>query len=142
MTDFYVGQVCFFAFPRPPMGWLPCDGRLLPITQYQALFSLIGTMYGGDGRTNFALPDLRGRVPVALTGTATGRIPTSRLGETGGATTITIPPGSGVPAAKPDGNDQTETVQTPQTISAALPPPPFLTLNAFICLDGLYPVSE
>lgn len=48
-----------------PAGWLPCDGRLLPINEYTALYSLIGNIYGGDGRTNFGLPDLRGRVPVS-----------------------------------------------------------------------------
>ncbi|WP_051330378.1 phage tail protein [Niveispirillum irakense] len=142
MTDFYIGQVCFFAFQRPPAGWLPCDGRLLPIMQYQALFSLLGTAYGGDGRTNFALPDLRGRVPVTPANGATGRLSTNRLGDAGGATSITIPSGSGVSAAKPEGSSQTETVQTPQTISTALPPPPYVTLNAFICLDGMYPVPE
>lgn len=142
MTDFYIGQVCFFAFQRPPQGWLPCDGRLLPIMQYQALFSLLGTAYGGDGRTNFGLPDLRGRVPVTPTGSATGRLSTNHLGDAGGATSITIPSGSGVSAAKPEGSAQTETVQTPQAISTALPPPPYVTLNAFICLDGMYPVPE
>jgi microcystin-dependent protein len=60
----FVGQICLFGFDFPPRGWAICAGQLLPISRYQALFSLIGTRYGGDGRTTFALPDLRGRVAV------------------------------------------------------------------------------
>lgn len=71
-----------------PKGWLPCDGRLLPITGNQALFAIIGTIYGGDGRTNFALPDLRGR---AVVGQGKGPDLTNRqLGQSGGAETVTI----------------------------------------------------
>lgn len=57
-----LGEIKWVAFNFTPRGWASCDGALLPINQYQALFSLLGTTYGGDGRTNFALPDLRGRV--------------------------------------------------------------------------------
>ena len=59
----YVGEVKLFAGNYAPPGWLICDGRLLPIAEYDILFTLIGTTYGGDGQENFALPDLRGRVP-------------------------------------------------------------------------------
>ncbi|MDE3080797.1 MAG: phage tail protein [Paracoccaceae bacterium] len=59
-----IGQILLFAFPRVPTGWAACNGQLLSIAQYDALFSLIGTTYGGDGQSTFALPDLRGRVPV------------------------------------------------------------------------------
>lgn len=57
--DAYLGMVILFCGNYQPENWAFCDGRLLPVTQYQALFSILGTMYGGDGRTNFALPDLR-----------------------------------------------------------------------------------
>ena len=67
----YIGSVCFTAASYCPEGYLPADGRLLNISQYQALFALLGTTYGGDGKTTFALPDLRGRVPVG-TGMGTG----------------------------------------------------------------------
>jgi microcystin-dependent protein len=60
-----LGQVSLFAGNFAPRGWALCDGRLLPITSYSALFSLLGTYYGGDGQTTFALPDLRGRVVVS-----------------------------------------------------------------------------
>lgn len=63
--DAYLGQTCIIAGAYCPNGTLPAEGQLLPITNYQALYSLLYTTYGGDGRTNFALPDLRGRVPVA-----------------------------------------------------------------------------
>ena len=62
--DPFVGQLALFGFPFAPKGWALCQGQLLPIQQNTALFSLLGTTYGGDGRTNFALPDLRGRTAV------------------------------------------------------------------------------
>lgn len=60
----FVGQITVFPFNFAPVGWALCEGQLLPISQNTALFSLLGTFYGGDGKTTFALPDLRGRVPV------------------------------------------------------------------------------
>ena len=63
-SDPFIGQLSVFAGSFAPRGWAFCDGGLLRINEYQALFSLIGTNYGGDGRTNFALPDLRGRVVI------------------------------------------------------------------------------
>ena len=65
MTPF-LGQLMLFPFNFPPRGWALCQGQLLPINQNQALFSLLGTTYGGDGRTTFGLPDLRGRTPVSM----------------------------------------------------------------------------
>jgi len=64
MADPYLGEIRLMSFSFPPKGWALCNGQLLPINQNQALFSLLGTMYGGDGRVSFALPDLRGRVPI------------------------------------------------------------------------------
>ncbi|WOD42074.1 phage tail protein [Hwangdonia lutea] len=63
-SDPFIGQISMFAGNFAPRGWAFCDGQLLPISQYSALFSILGTTYGGDGRTTFALPDLRGRVPM------------------------------------------------------------------------------
>lgn len=60
----YLGEIQMFSGDYAPRGWAKCEGQLLPISQNQALFSLLGTMYGGNGQTTFALPDLRGRVPV------------------------------------------------------------------------------
>ncbi|NTS76405.1 phage tail protein [Catenovulum sp. SM1970] len=60
----FIGEIRFFAGNFAPDGWALCDGQLLPINQNQALFSILGTTYGGDGRTTFALPDMRGRIPL------------------------------------------------------------------------------
>lgn len=60
----FLGQINTFGFNFAPRGWTECNGQLLPIAQYQALYSLLGTIYGGDGRTTFALPELRGRTPL------------------------------------------------------------------------------
>ena len=60
MSDQFLGQIAIFSFNYPPKGWAFCNGQILPINQNQALFSLLGTTYGGDGRVNFALPDLQG----------------------------------------------------------------------------------
>ena len=64
MSEPYLGEIRIFGFNFPPRGFAHCDGQLLPINQYQALYSILGIAFGGDGRTDFALPDLRGRVPT------------------------------------------------------------------------------
>jgi microcystin-dependent protein len=64
MSTPYIGEIRMFGFGRTPSGWQACDGSLLPISQYDALFALIGTTYGGDGQNTFAVPDLRGRLPI------------------------------------------------------------------------------
>ena len=71
MSAPYLGEMRIMSFNFPPKGWAQCDGQLLPINQNQALFSLLGTIYGGDGQSTFALPDLRGRVPMHF-GQSTG----------------------------------------------------------------------
>lgn len=70
MADPFIGQIQMFAFDFAPRGWALCDGQTIPILQNQKLFSLITTTYGGDGQTNFKLPDLRGRIPVHTSATA------------------------------------------------------------------------
>src|SRR5262245_7109379 len=66
MTTVYIGQIEIFSFPFAPKGWAQCNGQLLPINNFQALFALLGTTYGGNGVTNFALPDLRGRTSLGV----------------------------------------------------------------------------
>ena len=78
----FTGQIEAFAFGLIPNGWLPCDGREVQILEYSALYSLLGTTYGGNGRTTFKLPDLRGRVPMGRSD-ATGNPP----GKMGGSET-------------------------------------------------------
>jgi microcystin-dependent protein len=84
----YIGQVQLFSFNFPPKDWAFCDGRLLSIAQNQALFSLIGTTYGGDGITTFALPDLRGRTPIGF-GQGPG-LTSRQMGEESGAEAVTL----------------------------------------------------
>ena len=86
----FIGEIAWVAFNFAPRGWAFCDGQLLPIAQYTALFSLIGTTYCGDGRTTFALPDLRGRSPIHV-GTGLG-LTNRAIGEQGGVETVTITP--------------------------------------------------
>lgn len=71
MSDPFIGEIRLFAGNFAPHDWALCDGRSLPVNQYQALFAVLGTIYGGDGKTIFKLPDLRGRVPVGM-GTGPG----------------------------------------------------------------------
>ncbi|MDC5698473.1 tail fiber protein [Intrasporangium calvum] len=66
MTEPFLGEIRLLSFIFAPKGWALCNGQLLPINQNQALFALLGTTYGGDGQVNFALPDLRGRVPIQV----------------------------------------------------------------------------
>lgn len=88
MTYCYVGEIRLFAFGRAPAGWWPCDGTLLSIGSYTALFTLLGTAFGGDGVSTFALPDLRGRVPVCMNESLA--LPYHYVGETGGVETVSL----------------------------------------------------
>jgi microcystin-dependent protein len=84
----FIGEIKLFAGNFAPRGWAFCDGQLLPISQWQALFSILGTMYGGDGRTTFALPDLRGRAPIHP-GNGPG-LSNYQVGEKGGVEQVTL----------------------------------------------------
>ncbi|MFB9329922.1 phage tail protein [Paenibacillus aurantiacus] len=89
MSEQYIGEIRMFAGNFPPSGWAFCDGRLLAISQFDVLFSLIGTTYGGDGQNTFALPDLRGRIPLhAGTNPSTGS--SYILGQLGGTEAVTL----------------------------------------------------
>src|SRR6187549_3751729 len=83
MAEPFLSEIRIMSFGFAPRGWALCDGQLLPINQNQALFSLLGTTFGGDGRVNFALPDLRGRTPIHVGGSHT-------LGERGGEQAHTV----------------------------------------------------
>jgi len=97
MSSPFIGEIRMFAGNFAPVGWAFCDGTVMPISQNDALFNLIGTTYGGDGQSTFALPNLQSRVPVHVG-------PGFALGQTGGAETVTlttsqIPAHSHVPQA-------------------------------------------
>ncbi len=83
MAQPYVGEIRMFGGNFAPAGWMFCEGQLLPISEYETLFNLIGTTYGGDGQSTFALPDLRGRLPLHFGNGFT-------LAEQGGAETVTL----------------------------------------------------
>lgn len=112
MATPFIGQIQMFSFNFPPRFWARCDGQLLPINQNQALFSILGTTYGGNGTTNFALPDLRGRTPLHF-GQGPG-LSNRSLGQVGGAENVTLltsqlPSHSHTPAA----NNAAPTIGTP-----------------------------
>ena len=88
MSEAFIGEIRMFAGNFPPRGWQFCQGQLLSIAQNTALFSILGTTYGGNGQTTFALPDLRGRYPMQP-GQGPGLSPRT-LGEQGGSETVTL----------------------------------------------------
>jgi microcystin-dependent protein len=88
MSEPFVGEIRMFAGSFAPRGWAFCDGQLLAVSQNDALFSLLGTIYGGDGRTTFGLPDCRGRIPIHA-GHGPG-LSERRLGAKGGAEKVTV----------------------------------------------------
>src|SRR3954470_23507165 len=83
MSEPFLSEIKLVSFNFPPKGWALCNGQFLPINQNQALFALLGTTYGGNGQTTFALPNLRGRVPISMGNGHT-------LGEAAGSTSVTV----------------------------------------------------
>ena len=169
MSDQFLAEIRIFPFNFPPTGWAFCDGQLLPLSQNTALFSLLGTTYGGDGKSTFALPDMQGNAPMQP-GQGQG-LSERFLGEMSGVETITLLE-SEIPfhthtmrAAtslgdnpNPAGNSLARYVNAyqstinanlvgmaPQTLSLAgggLPHnnmQPYLTLNFCIALQGIFP---
>jgi microcystin-dependent protein len=88
MSSPYIGEIRMFGGSFPPNGWVFCDGQLMPISENDALFTLIGTTYGGDGEETFGIPDLRGRVPLHA-GTGPSGV-TYQLGEMAGVESVTL----------------------------------------------------
>ncbi len=88
MSDQFVGEIRIVGFNFAPVGWAFCNGQLIAISQNTALFSLLGTFYGGDGKSNFALPNLQGSVPMGQ-GSGTGLTPRN-VGDVGGSQTVTL----------------------------------------------------
>jgi microcystin-dependent protein len=88
MSQPYVGQILMFAGTFPPAGWMTCQGQLVPISENDTLFNLIGTTYGGDGQETFQLPDLQGRIPIHM-GTGPG-LSTYNIGQAAGVESVTL----------------------------------------------------
>lgn len=87
--DQLVGEIRLLPYQWVPAGWVPCDGQVYPIAQYQALYNVIGATYGGDGKRTFAVPNLQERVPIGA-GAQDGVGPTYKLGQTGGTESVTL----------------------------------------------------
>src|SRR2546430_15039752 len=109
MADPFVAEIRIFPFNFAPKGWAWCNGQVLPISQNTALFPLLGTTYGGDGKSTFALPDLQGSAPMQA-GQAPGSTTDHSLGEAGGEETVTlteseVPPHQHSLMASPDPGD-------------------------------------
>jgi microcystin-dependent protein len=168
MADPFVAEIRIFPFNFAPRGWAWCDGQLMPLSQNTALFSLLGTTYGGDGKTNFALPDLQGCAPTHP-GQGPG-LSLHDLGESGGSETVTLleseipthshalrgsnlisdsPTPAGNTLARFPGAYQTSTAGLVPMAAESLPPAggdaphnnlmPYLTFYFCIALQGVYP---
>lgn len=141
-TEPYIGEVMLWPMNFPPRGWAFCHGQLLKISQNTALFSLLGTMYGGDGRQTFGLPDLRGRVPVGA-GNGPG-LTLRKLASRGGEEAVALAL-ENVPlrlASVAGEGSKTEVAIGSEAPSAGKAHPnmqPYVTLNYVICLSGVYP---
>jgi microcystin-dependent protein len=156
MTDQFVAEIRLFAGNFAPTGWAFCNGQLLPISQNTALFSLLGTTYGGDGRSTFGLPDLQDRVPIHTGGGQPGPgLSVRDLGEQGGAPSVTLlaseMPAHGHAAAAAAGSTDIATGHVPAAggryvvgtgPSSNLPHnnrSPYLGLSFIIALQGIFP---
>lgn len=136
-AEAFIGEIRLVGFNYAPYGWALCNGQLLSISQNNALYALLGNTYGGDGRTTFALPDLRGRVAV---GQGQGQnVPVFVMGQKGGA----LAPLATNMAVKAD-----STGAGPKALIPAVATPgqnnypPYLGLNYIICLQGIWPTRE
>jgi microcystin-dependent protein len=164
MAEPFLSEIRIFSFNFPPKGWALCNGQLLPINQNQALFALLGTTYGGDGRVTFALPNLQGRVPIHMGSGRTlgerageevhtltmGELPlhTHTLRAAGTAAATTGTPDSGAYLARQAGTYHAASslqAMAPNEIGnvggsqAHLNMQPFLTLSFCIALQGIFP---
>ena len=162
--DSFIGSILPCAFSFAPRGWAPCNGQLLPIQQNQALFALLGTSYGGDGRTTFALPDLRGTVAihppqfspypgskggVDRTTLLTSQMPAHSHQLAGGTIPTVSSPAGAYPG--PDGNYTSDPATTTLSSGALAPAggqqpfsvmKPYTTMNFVIALQGYWPQRD
>lgn len=162
MAEPFLSEIRIMSFGFPPRGWALCDGQLLPINQNQALFSLLGTTFGGDGRVNFGLPDLRGRTPIHVGSAHTlgerggeqahtlsiAEIPTHVHVLSGSPTNANVAPAVGNVLAAANNVYNTPVSLTslgPTSVAnvggsqAHLNMQPFLILNFSIALQGIFP---
>jgi len=132
--DPYIGEIRMWPCYFEPYMWAFCDGRLLSIAEYEALFSILGVTYGGDGITNFALPDLRGRFPIGM-GSGPG-LTAHTLGQQAGAESITVTQG---PAGAKEWKTPATVFKPYGDTTRVDSMPPYLAINFIIALEGIYP---
>jgi microcystin-dependent protein len=138
MSEPFIGEIRIVPFDYAPHGWALCNGQTLKIMENQALFSLLGNNFGGDGRTTFALPDLRGRVAIH-SGQGTG-LSVYTLGRPGGAETVVPNPKGAMAVPVANGTvPSTSAIPGLQPISVVQP---YLALNFIIALEGIYPARD
>ncbi len=125
MSEPYIGEIRMFGGNFAPFGWALCNGQLLSISENEALFSLIGTTYGGDGQSTFALPNLQGRIPIHA-GVGPGLSP-HQLGEMGGVETVTLTAGE-VPGHRHAFAASTEAASSPDPAGNVLASGPVISL--------------
>ncbi|MGF7214426.1 microcystin-dependent protein [Spirosoma lacussanchae] len=144
MEDDFLGEIKLFAGSFAPLNWAFCDGSILRIRGNDALFSILGARYGGDGLTTFALPDLRGREAIG-SGAGPG-LSNFSLGKTGGSVTVTLTTAQIAATSVKVGNDPAQATKVTALTSAAAQPhsnvPPCLSLNFIICIRGMYPARD
>lgn len=134
MAEPFIGEIRMVGFNFAPAGWAFCNGQLLPLSQNTALFSLLGTTYGGDGRTTFALPDFRSRGPIHF-GQGPG-LSLRELGEMGGEEASALPRGSVEIPQSPTNPTVLAYAPGGQPVNSM---EPFLVVNFIICLNGSFP---
>lgn len=168
MSDPFIGEIRIFGGNFAPVGWEFCNGQLLPISENDVLFALLGTTYGGDGQSTFALPDLRGRLPIHM-GAGSGLTPRV-AGQAGGTETVTlstpqlpahahgpvtasqVTPSTGVAVGNLTAQDDVERYSSTQTVTMApgtVTPTggsqphdnlqPYLCVNFIISTQGIFP---
>ena len=137
MANSFMGEIRMVAFNFAPTGWAFCDGQLMPISQNTALFSLLGTTYGGDGRSTFALPDFRSRGPIHR-GQGQG-LSQRDLGEMGGEEASELPSSKVEIPQSPDNPTVLVYVPGGQPVSSM---EPFLVVNFIISLLGDFPTRQ
>ena len=135
MAETFMGEIRMVAFNFPPAGWAQCDGALMGIPQNQPLFSLLGTSYGGDGVSTFALPDFRSRGPIHQ-GEGPGLSDRS-IGERGGQEAAEI---QSTKAEIPKQPDNPTVIDFANGVASIGTMPPYLVVNFIINLNGTYPV--
>ena len=137
----FIGEIRLWSGNREPRGWMFCDGRTLPIRNYQALYCILGNTYGGDGRNTFQIPDLRGRFPIHSSGNNASNLKWIGFLSTGPS----LPGFGGVLQALPGLMGQSTTtfaISKAGEGSAVTIAPPFLGLNHIICVYGIFPCRD